>query len=138
MSDKLDETREKGVQMIFEALKEDPVANEKQESILLQKAVNIEAEIYSEEHATNHEYKSNIRSKVLNLKDQNNPELRKRVVLGDLSAKEFSELNGEELASDQRKKENEEIREEGLKGAIGIDAMIPNSQPKMDLIDDGI
>ncbi|KAK9761258.1 transcription elongation factor TFIIS [Basidiobolus ranarum] len=138
MSSSLDETREKGVHMIFEALKEDPAANEKQETQLLQKAVKIESEIFSEENEINHEYKSKIRSKVLNLKDPNNPDLRKSVILGDLSAKEFSELSGEDLASDERKKENEEMRKEGLKNTIGIDAMIPNSQPKMDLIDDGI
>ncbi|KAK9761570.1 transcription elongation factor TFIIS [Basidiobolus ranarum] len=120
-----DTVRKKGIDMIFGALKEDRLASDKQETQLLDKAMRIEEGIFNEEHNTSHNYRSKIRSKVLNLKDPTNPDLRRSIILGDISVEQFSEMNSEDMASEQRKQENARIRRDSLKNSIGIDNLKP-------------
>jgi transcription elongation factor S-II len=72
--------------------------------------------------------KGKYRSIMFNLKDPNNPDLRRRVLLGEIAPQELLTLSVEDMASDQRKKENQEIKdkalfecERGLKQAASTD-----------------
>jgi hypothetical protein len=47
---------------------------------------------------------------LFNLKDKNNPDLRRRVILGEIAVEELVQLSSEELASDSKRQENSNIR----------------------------
>lgn len=54
------------------------------------------------------------RSIMFNLKDVNNPDLRRRVLLGDIKPEKLIVMTAEEMASDQRKLENKQIKDKAL------------------------
>ena len=60
------------------------------------------------------------RSILFNLRDPNNPELRRRVLFGEIRPENLVEMTAEEMASNKRKRENEEIR---LKSLIQSEAV---------------
>ncbi|GBG88969.1 hypothetical protein CBR_g48579 [Chara braunii] len=60
------------------------------------------------------DYKAKYRSISFNLKDPKNPDLRRRVLFGEITPDMLMELSAEDMASDQRKQENEEIRKKAL------------------------
>jgi len=51
---------------------------------------------------------------MFNLKDANNPDFRRRVLLGKIKPEEIVVMTAEDMASDQRKKENDEIKAKAL------------------------
>ncbi|KDD74366.1 hypothetical protein H632_c1368p0 [Helicosporidium sp. ATCC 50920] len=59
-------------------------------------------------------YKARFRALHFNLKDENNPDLRRRVLFGEVAPAELVDLSAEELASDARKLDNARIREKKL------------------------
>ncbi|KAH9546346.1 hypothetical protein CY35_12G091000 [Sphagnum magellanicum] len=58
--------------------------------------------------------KNKYRSIMFNLKDANNPDFRRRVLLGEIKPEEIVVMTAEDMASDQRKKENDEIKAKAL------------------------
>ena len=62
-------------------------------------AFEIEAELFKLFGGVNKKYKEKGRSLLFNLKDRNNPELRERVVAGEISPKRLCSMTAEELAS---------------------------------------
>lgn len=56
------------------------------------------------------DYKTRIRTIIFNLKDKKNPELRRRVVLGEIPPEEFAGMSSEEMASDTKQDEIKKIR----------------------------
>ncbi|KAK6129708.1 hypothetical protein DH2020_036574 [Rehmannia glutinosa] len=62
-------------------------------------AFKIEAELFKLFGGVNKKYKEKGRSLLFNLKDRNNPELRERVMSGDISAERLCSMSAEELAS---------------------------------------
>ncbi|KAJ8435123.1 hypothetical protein Cgig2_020766 [Carnegiea gigantea] len=60
------------------------------------------------------------RSILFNLTDPNNPELRRQVLVGEIRPENLVEMTAEEMASNKRKRENEEIR---LKSLIRSEAI---------------
>jgi len=105
-----DKTRDKCVELIYDALASDSGARE---SILamplglplivtlpapdqiLKRAKGIESSVLSLFDTTNQAYKSKIRSLFVNLKDKNNPGLRENVVSGDISVDRLSKMSSE-------------------------------------------
>jgi len=59
----------------------------------------LEDAIFNEFNSTNPQYKTRIRSRVYNLKDSKNPELRINVLTGAISAKKLAVMTSEEMAS---------------------------------------
>lgn len=59
-------------------------------------------------------YKAKIRSRFLNLKDKNNPTLKERLILNQMSPEEFVKMSAEDLASEEMKRRDQIIREENL------------------------
>ena len=62
-------------------------------------ATTIEAELFSLFGGVNKKYKEKGRSLLFNLKDQSNPELRTRVISGDITPQRLCSMSAEELAS---------------------------------------
>jgi transcription elongation factor S-II len=59
---------------------------------------------------TEAEYKTRMRTIIFNLKDKKNPELRRRVVLGEVSPEDLVVMSSEEMASSQKQDEIKRIR----------------------------
>lgn len=62
-------------------------------------ASQIEAELFKLFGDVNKKYREKGRSLIFNLKDRNNPELRERVMSGEISPERLCSMSGEELAS---------------------------------------
>lgn len=58
--------------------------------------------------------KAKYRSIFFNLKDDKNPDFRRRVLLGEIKPEEIVTMTADDMASDERKKANEEIRLKAL------------------------
>jgi len=106
-----DATRDKCVELLYDGLACDANAPIEQ---ILQRARNLEKAVLANLGGTNAEYKSKIRSLFVNLKDKNNPNLRKSVVDGDLSVEELSTMSSREMASDERKNADQKIVQENF------------------------
>nr|XP_046189294.1 transcription elongation factor A protein 1-like [Oncorhynchus gorbuscha] len=70
--------------------------------------------IYQEFKSTDQKYKSRLRSRISNLKDQKNPDLRRNVLAGNISADHIANMAAEEMASAELK----EMRKTLTKDAI--------------------
>lgn len=67
---------------------------------------------------TSEAYKSKMRSLYQNLKNKSNPQLRVRVLAGDVSAARLVVMTHDELKSAERKKEDEAIMKENMRTAM--------------------
>eukprot|EP00270_Netrium_digitus_P016824 TRINITY_DN608_c0_g1_i3.p2 TRINITY_DN608_c0_g1~~TRINITY_DN608_c0_g1_i3.p2 ORF type:complete len:140 (+),score=33.20 TRINITY_DN608_c0_g1_i3:711-1130(+) len=85
-------------------------------------AVAVESELWSTfgGKKESKEYKAKYRSISFNLKDSNNPDLRRRLLLGEISPPQLMIMSAADMASDARKRENQEITkkqtEESVRG----------------------
>ncbi|KAG2427388.1 hypothetical protein HYH02_014608 [Chlamydomonas schloesseri] len=68
--------------------------------------------------AVSGEYKAKARSLCFNLKDAKNPDLRERVLSGSVPPEALVRLSAEEMASDEQKKKNRELKEWLAKEAV--------------------
>ncbi|XP_016143522.1 transcription elongation factor A protein 3 isoform X11 [Sinocyclocheilus grahami] len=66
-------------------------------------AAEIEDHIYQEIKATDMKYKNRVRSRISNLKDHKNPNLRKNVLAGAIELSRIAVMTAEEMASDELK-----------------------------------
>ncbi|CAH1772476.1 unnamed protein product [Owenia fusiformis] len=67
-------------------------------------AAAIEDTIYTELMNTGMKYKSRVRSRVSNLRDKKNPELRKHVLSGRIAAEKLAVMTSEEMANEEMQK----------------------------------
>eukprot|EP00262_Sarcandra_glabra_P012609 TRINITY_DN3282_c0_g3_i1.p1 TRINITY_DN3282_c0_g3~~TRINITY_DN3282_c0_g3_i1.p1 ORF type:complete len:369 (+),score=70.88 TRINITY_DN3282_c0_g3_i1:130-1236(+) len=77
-------------------------------------AVLVESVMFEKLGRSNGAQKFKYRSIMFNLKDANNPDLRRKVLLGQIKPEKLISLSPEEMASDQRKRENNQIKEKAL------------------------
>lgn len=77
----------------------------------------IEDAIFQKFKSTNPKYKNQIRSRVFNLRDKKNPELRENVLCGTITEEKFAVMTSEEMASDEVKKQRTKFTEEGIKNS---------------------
>ncbi|KAJ9510830.1 hypothetical protein QJQ45_027756 [Haematococcus lacustris] len=68
-------------------------------------AVSVEKAMFAQSRGVNQQYKAKFRSLSFNLKDPKNPDLRARVLEGDIEAQELVEMSAEQLASSEKKAE---------------------------------
>ncbi|KAJ3090394.1 RNA polymerase II elongation factor [Quaeritorhiza haematococci] len=99
-----DAVRDKCVDMLYTSL---AIGSDESSSVIIAKATRIESLVHQDNGGTTQKYRSRIRSLYMNLKDKNNPELRVRVVNGDIAAEKFAKMTHEEMMSDKRKAEAE-------------------------------
>lgn len=78
-------------------------------------AVRIEEEHFKLHTSTNDKYKAAIRSKIFNLRDKKNPDLRANVLTGVISPEKFSTMTSEDMASDSMKKQREKYTQEAIR-----------------------
>jgi len=93
-------------------------------------AAKIEDCIFKEFKDTNMKYKNRIRSRVANLKDAKNPDLRLNVLRGQISVQRISTMSSEEMASNEMK----ELRQKFTKEAINDAQMSVQGGTQTDLI----
>lgn len=93
-------------------------------------AASIEDAIYREFKDTNMKYKNRIRSRVSNLRDTKNPDLRQNVLRGHISPARIAVMTADEMASDEMKK----VRQKFTSEAINDHQMALTEGTKSDLI----
>ena len=71
--------------------------------------------MFKQNGGVNPAYQAKYRSLSFNLNDSTNPDLRRRVLAGSISGTRLVEMAPEEMASDLRKQENDEIRKQASK-----------------------
>ncbi|EIN06825.1 transcription elongation factor [Punctularia strigosozonata HHB-11173 SS5] len=113
-----DKTRDKCIELIYDALASDSSAPA---DLVLKRARGIESDVLSQFRTTGAEYKAKIRSFFVNLKDKNNPGLRAAVVSGELPVEKFAKMTSADMASEERRAQDQKIREENLFQSLGAE-----------------
>lgn len=93
-------------------------------------AAKIEECIYVEFGDTNMKYKNRVRSRVANLKDSKNPNLRLNVVHGAIDPDRIARMTADEMASDEMK----QLRQKFTKESINDHQMAVTGGTKTDLL----
>ncbi|XP_041802329.1 transcription elongation factor A protein 2 [Chelmon rostratus] len=78
-------------------------------------AAQIEQEIFQEFKSTDVKYKTRLRSRISNLKDQKNPDLRRNVLCGNISPRRIASMTAEEMASAELKQIREALTKESIR-----------------------
>ncbi|XP_073703676.1 transcription elongation factor A protein 3 isoform X2 [Garra rufa] len=78
-------------------------------------AAEIEDHIYQEIRATDMKYKNRVRSRISNLKDPKNPNLRKNVLAGAIELSRIATMSAEEMASDELKQLRNVLTQEAIR-----------------------
>lgn len=86
---------------------------------ILAVAKAVENAVFEGEKGTTQSYKTKMRSLYMNLKDKSNPKLRMSVVGGEISAERLYKMGPQEMASEELKKEIEELEKKNLFNARG-------------------
>ncbi|KAG7214305.1 hypothetical protein INR49_023164 [Caranx melampygus] len=71
--------------------------------------------IFQEFKSTDMKYKSRLRSRISNLKDQKNPDLRRNVLCGNISPERIASMTAEEMASAELKQIREALTKESIR-----------------------
>lgn len=77
-------------------------------------AVSVESVMFEKMGRSNGSQKFKYRSIMFNIKDPNNPDLRRKVLTGEVKPERLINMTPEEMASDQRQRENSQIKEKAL------------------------
>ncbi|GFO32835.1 transcription elongation factor a protein 1, partial [Plakobranchus ocellatus] len=77
-------------------------------------AAAIEDAIFEEFNNTEIKYKNRVRSRIANLKDARNPQLRQNVLIGLISASQIASMSAEEMASNEMKQLREKLTKEAI------------------------
>ncbi|KAE8717592.1 Transcription elongation factor TFIIS [Hibiscus syriacus] len=115
-----DPLRDKFREILVEALSK--VASEADEDMLYQVnaadpirvAVSVESVMFEKMGKSNGAQKFKYRSIMFNMKDPKNPDFRRKVLLGEVKPERLITMTPEEMASDERQRENKEIKEKAL------------------------
>eukprot|EP00877_Chromochloris_zofingiensis_P012216 jgi/Chrzof1/7248/Cz02g16130.t1 len=90
-------------------------------------AVDIETAIHDQNGGTGSSYAARVRTLSFNLKDPNNPDLRRKVLSGLIPPSRLVVMSAEELASDERKEENEKMREHAKWEAVRSNSQVAST-----------
>ncbi|GAB4832072.1 hypothetical protein Ancab_006092 [Ancistrocladus abbreviatus] len=115
-----DASRDKVRELLFQHLSK--VSAEADESIReevdacdpIRIAVSVESVMFEKWGSFTGSEKQKYRSIMFNLKDSNNPDFRRKLLLGHIKPERIVYLTAEEMASDQRQAENQLIKEKAL------------------------
>ncbi|XP_076839709.1 transcription elongation factor A protein 2 [Brachyhypopomus gauderio] len=78
-------------------------------------AAEIEDCIYKEFKSTDMKYKTRLRSRISNLKDQKNPDLRRNVLCGNIVPERIATMTAEEMASAELKEMRKALTKESIR-----------------------
>lgn len=113
-------TRDKIRELLLEAFSkvsgeaDEDLKDEVDASDPIRVAVSVESVMFEKMGRSNGAQKVKYRSIIFNLKDPKNPDLRRKVLLGQVKAERLIDMSPEEMASDQRQREIEQIKEKAL------------------------
>lgn len=127
-SDTKDSVRLKCREMLSTALKGDSIPEDSEDPDEL--AAKIEDSIYNELKDTGMKYKNRVRSRISNLKDGKNPNLRLNVLRGAILPEKLASMTAEEMASDEMK----QLRQKFTKESINDHQMSVTGGTKTDLL----
>ena len=85
---------------------------------ILSVAKQIEVAAYAKAGSVNDTYKGKMRSLFQNLKSKSNPQLRKRVLTGEVPADKFVVMTHDEMKSDARRAEDEKLEQINMNQAM--------------------
>ncbi|CAG8548801.1 9738_t:CDS:2, partial [Racocetra fulgida] len=109
--------RDKCVKMLYDSMVFDSCADS---DIILLRAITIEKTVFDQfGRQVIDKYRDKLRGLISNLRDKKNPGLRKRIVDGELQAEAFCTMSKEDMASEEKKARDNEIRQENLFKALG-------------------
>ncbi|KAM4699642.1 uncharacterized protein O3C94_001078 isoform 2-T2 [Discoglossus pictus] len=109
-----DSVRDKCVEMVASALKTDD--DYKQFGANCERiAFEIEECIYNEMKATDMKYRNRVRSRISNLKDPKNPNLRRNVLCGVVTPQRIAIMTAEDMASDELKELRNTLTQEAIR-----------------------
>ncbi|KAN0118945.1 Transcription factor S-II (TFIIS), central domain containing protein [Russula decolorans] len=111
-----DRTRDKCTEMLYDAL---ALESGFPTDLILQRARLVEETVCKDSKGTTSAYKSKIRTLFVNLKDKNNPGLRRSVTAGDIPAQTFARMTSQDMASEERKAADAKIEEDNLFLSLG-------------------
>ena len=116
-----DKTRDSCVGMLYNGLCLDSdVAPER----VLALAKSLEQEVFvNHKKKIESQYKRRIQTLFLNLKDKKNPDLRRRVIQGEITTARLATMETKEMASEERRREDEALEKENMRNS-----MIPKAQ----------
>ncbi|XP_052173275.1 transcription elongation factor TFIIS [Diospyros lotus] len=77
-------------------------------------AVAVESIMFEKMGRSNGPQKVKYRSIIFNLKDPKNPDFRRKVLLGQVKPERLADIAPEEMASDERQRENKQIKDKAL------------------------
>ncbi|KAL5734520.1 hypothetical protein ACOSP7_032381 [Xanthoceras sorbifolium] len=77
-------------------------------------AVSVESVMFENWGKSNGTQKTKYRSTLFNLKDPKNPDFRRKVLLGHVKPETLVNMRVEEMASDERQRQNQQIKEKAL------------------------
>lgn len=80
-------------------------------------AEELEEAIYAEFKNTDNRYKNRVRSRVANLRDAKNPNLRMNFLVGAITPARLATMSAEEMASDEIKQLREQFKKEAINDA---------------------
>lgn len=106
-----DKVRDPCVDLLYKAL---AINSSEPGTKILECAKDIEEAVFVGEKGTTKGYRQKILSLVSNLKDARNPTLRDRVLSGEISGETLYTMKPHEMASDDVKKDIEQIKKENL------------------------
>ncbi|KAF8041744.1 hypothetical protein BT93_A0371 [Corymbia citriodora subsp. variegata] len=115
-----DSLRDKVRELLFEALSkvtseaDDDMKDEVNACDPIRVAVTVESVMFEKLGRSNGTQKFKYRSIMFNIKDPNNPDLRRKVLLGEVKPERLITMTPDEMASDQRQRENHQIKEKAL------------------------
>ncbi|XP_063309890.1 transcription elongation factor A protein 3-like isoform X2 [Pelobates fuscus] len=109
-----DSVRDKCVEMITAALKTDDDFKQFGTNCDLL-AFEIEESIYNEMKVTDMKYRNRVRSRISNLKDPKNPNLRRNVLCGVVTPQRIAIMTAEEMASDELRELRNTLTQEAIR-----------------------
>ncbi|KAF5396248.1 Transcription elongation factor S-II, partial [Paragonimus heterotremus] len=123
-----DQFRLKAREMLQSALECGTIPSGAYESEFL--AIRIESAIFDIFNSTDSKYKQRVRTRVMNLRDSNNPNLRLNVLMGHVNPEKLASMTSEEMAS----KEMKDLREKYTKETIEDHQMAVTGGTETDLL----
>ncbi|KAJ1020150.1 hypothetical protein NDA16_004430 [Ustilago loliicola] len=119
-----DKVRNACLKLLYQSLEINKEQHGFNDSQVFDAAVAVEAAILANQGkgSVTADYRNKVRSLSLNIKDKNNPDLRVRVIERDIPADKLVTMTNEELASDKRRREIEELQMQNLFKAKGAAA----------------
>ncbi|KAF1835417.1 transcription elongation factor [Decorospora gaudefroyi] len=109
------EARDNCVRLMYDGL---AFMSEAMPDEILGIAKQVEAAAYTNAGSVNEAYKTKMRSLFQNLKNKSNPQLRKRVLTGQVSPKQFVVMTHDDMKSDARRAEDKKLEQENMKEAM--------------------